>query len=251
MAACNTCNKTGPGVHLKRCAKCSTTPYCSRDCQKADWKVHKKICGKQASSASASASGSGSGGSRFTNAGETGLSPPKGLDQPIPNPFTRLDNGTYLHDRPEKDVYRLLIDIYRLRVEDMYKMEGDVEEGTLYSGAPDGLAGFKRFLRKASNQEGLLPSWWTPEKQKACENFGMDSSQWQNLMTATEKQDIIEHYGDSRFPMQLRMFGEAVYGSAPGGSDGSAMRKMMAAMESGDGMGGMQATMLDALSAFR
>lgn len=32
---------------LKQCAKCNATPYCSRDCQKADWKTHKKICGKQ------------------------------------------------------------------------------------------------------------------------------------------------------------------------------------------------------------
>src|SRR3569833_3487412 len=28
------------------------------------------------------------------------------------NPFMRLDSGTWLHNRPEKDVYRLLIDAY-------------------------------------------------------------------------------------------------------------------------------------------
>ncbi|XP_044715023.1 MYND finger domain-containing protein [Hirsutella rhossiliensis] len=39
---CNSCKKSPPEVALKRCAKCSTTPYCSRDCQKTDWKVHKK-----------------------------------------------------------------------------------------------------------------------------------------------------------------------------------------------------------------
>jgi splicing suppressor protein 51 len=61
----------------------------------------------------------------------------------------------------------------------------------------------------------------------------MDSSQWQNLTRTTRKQEIIDYYGDPRFPMQLRMLGEAVYLSAPGGGDGSQMRKMMAAMEGG------------------
>jgi hypothetical protein len=29
---------------LKPCNKCQTTLYCSRDCQKAGWKLHKKEC---------------------------------------------------------------------------------------------------------------------------------------------------------------------------------------------------------------
>ncbi|MDR3646021.1 MAG: zinc finger MYND domain-containing protein [Candidatus Babeliales bacterium] len=28
----------------QRCAKCKTTHYCSRECQAADWKIHKKFC---------------------------------------------------------------------------------------------------------------------------------------------------------------------------------------------------------------
>ncbi|KAH7477353.1 hypothetical protein IWW34DRAFT_311704 [Fusarium oxysporum f. sp. albedinis] len=224
MAACITCNKEEPAVQLRRCAKCSTTPYCSRECQKADWKAHKKICGKQADS--------------FANANvhdpdEMSQSPKKGLEKSVPNPFTRLDNGTYLHNRPEKDVYRLLIDTYRLRMDDMYNLEGQADGDSLYGGASDGLRGFQRFLRQASVRRGVLPSWWTPEKQQECEVLGMDSSQWQNLTRTTRKQEIIDYYGDPRFPMQLRMLGEAVYLSAPGGGDGSQMRKMMAAMEGG------------------
>ncbi|KAL5587854.1 hypothetical protein FOVSG1_012990 [Fusarium oxysporum f. sp. vasinfectum] len=201
MAACTTCNKEEPAVQLRRCAKCSTTPYCSRECQKADWKAHKKICGKQADS--------------FANANvhdpdEMSQSPKKGLEKSVPNPFTRLDNGTYLHNRPEKDVYRLLIDTYRLRMDDMYNLEGQADGDSLYGGASDGLRGFQRFLRQASVRRGVLPSWWTPEKQQECEVLGMDPSQWQNLTRTTRKQEIIDYYGDPRFPMQLRMLGEAV-----------------------------------------
>jgi splicing suppressor protein 51 len=145
-------------------------------------------------------------------------------------------------------VYRILIDTYRLRVEDIYKLEGEVMENSLYSGSSNGLIGFRQFLRKASARKGLLPPWWTPEKQKECEEFGMTSSD-HNLKFATDKADIIEHYGDIQFPMQLRMVGESIYGSAPGGSDGSAMRKMLAAMEGG-GFEGMQGSMFDA-SRFR
>ncbi|RSL99565.1 hypothetical protein CEP52_009682 [Fusarium oligoseptatum] len=226
MASCNKCNKSGSEVSLKHCAKCKQTHYCSRECQKADWKAHKKVCSKQAGSAPAPGSASAS--------GNGGLSPPKGLDEPIPDPFTRLGNGTYLHNRPEKDVYRLLLDTYRLRVDDMYKLEGEVDDDNIYAGHPDSLPGFRRFMRKITrSKKELFPSWWTPEKQKECEAFGIDEDQWQNLRCAVEKKDIIEHYEDSQFPMQLRMFGESIYGRAPGGSDGTAMRQMLASFESG------------------
>ncbi|KAF4448103.1 hypothetical protein F53441_8419 [Fusarium austroafricanum] len=245
MAACNNCHKEEPTVQLKRCAKCSTTPYCSRECQKADWKAHKKICGLNASSASTFP------GTSVHDPDEMSRSPIRGLDQSVPDPFTRLDKGTYLHNRPEIDVYRLLIDTYRLRVDDMFNLENEAAEDSLYGGASDGLKGFQRFLRKASTRRGFLPPWWTPEKQKECEEFGMDSAQWQNLRNKTSKQEVIDHYGDPRFPMQLRMLGEAVYLSAPGGGDGTSMRQMMAMMEGGGGgMPGMQASMLDA-SSFR
>lgn len=44
--ACANCGKieTDPEKPLKPCSKCQTVRYCSRDCQKADWKVHKKTC---------------------------------------------------------------------------------------------------------------------------------------------------------------------------------------------------------------
>ena len=222
--SCNTCKKTAPEVSLKRCSRCLETNYCSQDCQKADWKAHKQTCGWEDASSVSSSSDS-------TGGPADGLSPPKGLEKPIANPFSRLDNGTWLHDRPEKDVYRVLIDAYRFRVEDDYTIEGDADEDSIYGGAPHGLRGHKRFLKRASSRSGLLPPWWSAEKQKACERLGMDSSQWHDLRCAVEKSDIIKHYGDPQFPMQLRMLAEAVYRRGPGGQSGKQMRKMMAAME--------------------
>lgn len=46
-----------------------------------------------------------------------------------------------------------------------------------------------------------------------------------------DKSDIQDHYGDPKFPMQLRMFAESIYGSAPGGVRGDTMLAMMASME--------------------
>ena len=38
---CSVCNKTGD---TSKCSKCKDISYCGRDCQKKDWKRHKKFC---------------------------------------------------------------------------------------------------------------------------------------------------------------------------------------------------------------
>ncbi|QDS76084.1 hypothetical protein FKW77_006109 [Venturia effusa] len=45
---CSQCGKEkqDSGKALLKCAKCCKTKYCSPECQKADWKEHKKSCGK-------------------------------------------------------------------------------------------------------------------------------------------------------------------------------------------------------------
>ena len=42
--ACDSCGKKAASAPLQTCAKCGMVWYCSRDCQKADWKAHKSKC---------------------------------------------------------------------------------------------------------------------------------------------------------------------------------------------------------------
>ncbi|CAP65695.1 uncharacterized protein PODANS_7_960, partial [Podospora anserina S mat+] len=121
MSSCTTCSKSASEVPLKRCAKCTLTEYCSRECQKQDWKAHKKICGKPGQP--------GAEGRPFANSMHS---------QPHMegnNSFGQLNQGSWLYSRPEKEVYKLLVDVYRLRADDQYKFEGDADEDGLYGGA--------------------------------------------------------------------------------------------------------------------
>ncbi|KAK3312848.1 putative MYND domain protein [Apodospora peruviana] len=115
-------------------------------------------------------------------------------------------SGTWLHDRPEKGVFRLLIDAYRMRMENNYMFDGDVDVDSIYSGEGNGGVAFCRFLEKLCVAFGLGGS-----------SVANPGGHWHSLQPCVEKADVIGHYGDPRFPMQLRMFAERVYGRGPGG----------------------------------
>ncbi|KAF7338746.1 hypothetical protein MSAN_02197000 [Mycena sanguinolenta] len=44
VKACRTCRAREPLVTLLRCTKCKYIYYCSKECQRADWKHHKVLC---------------------------------------------------------------------------------------------------------------------------------------------------------------------------------------------------------------
>ncbi|KAI1253560.1 hypothetical protein MGN70_005770 [Eutypa lata] len=229
QACCAKCKKTG-GT-LTSCERCDVV-YCSRSCQVAHWKAHKKTCARDRDNRPSSSSATGP--ETTSSAGGAGAaSGTSGLVMDMPMPFTRLEKGIYLHDRPEADTYQLLIDTHRLRLEDTSKFEGVQEPGSIYAAiGNDPLPGFRRFLDTAKAKAGILPPWWNEDKQKECEELGMRAG-WASLRKKVQKSEIISHYGDAKFPMQLRMLGEAIYGRGPGGVDGSAMRQMMVLQEAG------------------
>lgn len=43
LSICNNCKQENPN---KKCSACHQVTYCSKDCQEADWKTHKKVCAK-------------------------------------------------------------------------------------------------------------------------------------------------------------------------------------------------------------
>jgi splicing suppressor protein 51 len=204
--SCTHCKKREPSgplpaQKLKRCSRCRTSLYCSRACQRADWKNggHKKTC-----------------------------------------MFGALANNCYLDNlSTEEETFDQLIDTYRLRVEDemMYGgrshgryAEEHVEDDrhSQDNGSHSALQDLRRFLDLAEAQIGqhrfpdspkkssILPDWWTPEKRETCERRavgGPSNTTWSMLCSPVTKEDIREHYQDGFMPMKLRMLAESVYGS--------------------------------------
>lgn len=122
-------------------------------------------------------------------------------------PFYKLQARTWLHDRPENDVYKLLIDCFCLRQEDEYSFKGDVDYDFIYGGGPNSKGPFLRFLNQAKAAKGVLPPWWSSKNAKARVAFGMErgSEDWSSLACCIEKHDSQDHYGSQDMPMQLRM----------------------------------------------
>lgn len=228
MTSCANCTKTG--AELKSCARCHTVHYCNRDCQKSHWKTHKKACGvgESASRASVDANAEHS---------NTYSAPRlKNLEKHVPKPFTDLDQGTYLHDRPEADVFKILIDSFRMAEADDYNFEMKITPDSVYSGAGSSSKPFRQFLAQAATRSSLLPPWWSDAKVQECVEVG-ESGAWSDLRKKVTKTDIIERYGDGQMPMQLRMLRELMTGRGPMGQDGTPMRKQMVQVEKG-GLGG-------------
>ncbi|KAG0066460.1 hypothetical protein BGZ89_007251 [Linnemannia elongata] len=155
----------------------------------------------------------------------------KGLKKHIDKPFHRLKSKTWLHDRPEEDVYKLLIDCFRMRQHDDFTVEGLKDKDGLYGGANHSQAGFKRFL-------DLLPHWWFMGKAAAnClrmgGGLGATGTEWSSLARKVDKAAIIDHYANPEMPMQLRMLGEQIYLRGPAGQSGAQMINLKMEAESG------------------
>ncbi|KAL1612829.1 hypothetical protein SLS60_001059 [Paraconiothyrium brasiliense] len=129
----------------------------------------------------------------------------RNLEKYIPNPFHRIDSGDYLDDRTEKDVSKLLIDAFRMRLADAYKLEGRSTPDTVYTGAASGIVPFRQFLLRVEDKPGYMPSWWNSKKRKECEEFGEHGGDFSNLKKKVTKEDVMDHHQDEKvgFPAIL------------------------------------------------
>ena len=191
----------------KHCAKCQSVNYCGRDCQKKDWSTHKKDC---AILAAARSKDQDVVEDLLTFRDYKGNN--KVLSTFINKPFTKLESETWLHGRPDKDVYKLLIDAWRLRK----SMELDILNVTevidLDPDVSDGLQPFEDYLDTAK-AKGLLSPGWDDSQKAACITYGLDKAKWttlHDLFLIPKK--FIEHYGSPRILLQLVYFNWQVLG---------------------------------------
>lgn len=86
-------------------------------------------------------------------------SPRRGLEVSVTNTFTRLNNGTWLHDRPKDDVFRLLAEVYRFRIYENLLVDGDRDPDCINGGDPySGREGVFLFVNRVQDHHELLPS---------------------------------------------------------------------------------------------
>ena len=202
--SCDHCHKSQIDLvnPLKVCAKCKCGNYCSRECQTKEWKTHKKTCGKNSSESP---------------------NPSTSAWFKIDGPFSALQNGIWLKHRPEKDVYQILCDAFRMRQADKHAL-GDKAEPSIYSGgtADHELKTFKGFLKNGteidshrSGKARVMPERWSEESIQKCMDFVTNGDA--KVTVKTQKSDLIDFYKDEDMPMQLRMFGQFFDGHTSGG----------------------------------
>ncbi|KAF4625385.1 hypothetical protein G7Y89_g12782 [Cudoniella acicularis] len=196
---CTTCKKPEADLPnpLKRCAKCQVTRYCSQECQKEDWKTHKRICAGQSQAGQSQPQASSSAPTGRHNPGFHSV-----------NQLLGLSDNDFLHKLSEKDAFTQLIDCFRLRCEDEYSFGGNTV-GIYNEENP--IREFNKFLDLAEKRNKLLPPWWNKEKRGECVRWATGGSDWADINCAVEKSDIQERY-DNMMPMKLRILGEKIYG---------------------------------------
>lgn len=74
----------------------------------------------------------------------------------------------------------------------------------------------KTFLDLPESRRGLLPTWWSPSKRGECEAYSVSRMLGKykyhghsegNIFAFTDKQEIMDRYGDNMMPVGLRMLG--------------------------------------------
>jgi len=192
MDNCAHCKKPSSSLPngLKKCARCKSVAYCSPKCKNAGRKLHKSTC------------------DHFVHSSASNRHIQWQVHVTEPSTLEDVKSEDALHRLPEKEVYRRLIDIYRLRVEDERAFAGNLVG---IHNNEDSIACFQKFLDLAEAREGVLPPWWSKEKRGECEELGKIKGGWSDLSRGVQKVDLQNHYKDPLMPMRMRYLSERIY----------------------------------------
>ncbi|EGG02183.1 uncharacterized protein MELLADRAFT_91496 [Melampsora larici-populina 98AG31] len=122
-----------------------------------------------------------------------------------------------LEGHPQGEIYKRIIDLYRLRCDDECVWDG-VRVGLYATDKGPGLpiAHFQSYLTKAQRCPNYLPSWWNEKAKEECIRIACDPQGKTYIGTRMAKADIQKAYNDSSMPMLMRMIGEKIFGSRIG-----------------------------------
>ncbi|KAI0447294.1 hypothetical protein F4803DRAFT_575457 [Xylaria telfairii] len=207
MPYCAKCKKKRDEDQMRNC--CDDIYYCNRKCERANYANHKDSCPKTAEAKEPSLHHAGSTSSESGTAEKRALLPPPDpLIKDIYDPFNRLKRGDYLQGRPDTDVYRILIDSYRLRMSDNNVFTNVRHEDSIYGNSKDGVAGFLRFLNRAKAIPRMMPSWWDAKKETECVELGRQTG-WSSLSAVIHAAEIRKHYNPPKLYTSRKHFTDA------------------------------------------
>ncbi|KFY17702.1 hypothetical protein V492_00448 [Pseudogymnoascus sp. VKM F-4246] len=167
------------------CPECSTTGYCGQECHDRNWKSLEPTLG---------------------------FSSPEGPHNSgfdVINDMFGLSKDDFLHNRPEAEVFTLLIVSFKLRIKDEHVFSRN-QTGVYVDGKPPAL--FQKFLLLAESRPHLLPGWWSPTMREKCEKLAVNSELGSVVSCVIEKSDVQDCYGDNMMPLKLRVLNEKICG---------------------------------------
>lgn len=217
VGVCSACGKLMASP--KKCGQCLSAFYCSKDCQRADWKAHKVVCGGAVPPQQPTINVATT--SEVTEvvalqASGKGKSTPA-LQTQVPKPFTQLKAKKWLFYRNEKDVYKLIVDAFRLRSWEDAEFANTYLLSMMHSEvAAEAKSDVFRASLKLAWRKGLLPEWWSPDDTEKLIQFALADESWGGHARPTEVLQLLERYGDPLVLLQLRIFAEQVYGVIDG-----------------------------------
>ena len=180
------CAKAGE----KKCARCKAVRYCSKDCQRADWKRHKTSCA--AIDRSTEATGRRAGAPAFQTAQ---LSPQAMLDN-----FMAAETGGWYGGVSRERVYERLVVSFCLRVADERTFAGNIVGINRASRESENLDDpatttvmeeFRKYVKRGKTKGYLPKDWSADDDVKVCE-FGARRT---GVCTHWDKQDVVKKYG--------------------------------------------------------